>query len=204
MKQGIKKLFARQKEKGLEEFEALALPLMNHLYAAAIRMTKNPFDAEDLVQTTYLKAWRFYHGFTPGTNFERWIFRILINNFINEYRRQKRVPVRVDFETTQATHQDAAPNEVGAEEMSQINEKYEELFDDTITKALSRLPEQYRLVILLSDVNDFKYKEIAEMLDCPIGTVMSRLSRGREMLAQNLKPYALENGYLPHHHSAQN
>ncbi|MFQ5865454.1 MAG: sigma-70 family RNA polymerase sigma factor [bacterium] len=203
MKNGIKRIFAGHNEEKLKEFEALALPLMDRMYSTALRMTRNQFDAEDLVQTTYFKAWRFYHRFKTGTNIEGWIFRILANNFINAYRRKKRGPTRVDFETTQATYAEEVPNEVNAEAMSEVDENYKELFDDRISNALDKLPEQYRLVVLLSDVNDLKYKEIAEVLNCPIGTVMSRLSRGREMLAQNLRHYAVENGYLSPHHSGQ-
>ncbi len=196
MKKAIKKFLNRQNETRLKEFEALALPLMDRLYATAISMTKNPFDAEDLVQTTYLKAWRFYDRIEAGTNLEGWIFRILVNNFINEYRRQKRTPTRVDFETTQATYADESDIEANAAGFPGLDENYEEVFDDTITEALNKLPEKYRLVVLLSDVNELKYKEIAEVLDCPLGTVMSRLSRGRRMLAQRLNIYARENGYV--------
>ncbi|MFQ6113652.1 MAG: sigma-70 family RNA polymerase sigma factor [bacterium] len=204
MKKSLKRFFTRDHEKKLKEFEALALPLMDRLYATALRMTKNQSDAEDLVQATYLKAWRFYHGFKPGTNIEGWIFRILANNFINEYRRKKREPVRVDFETTQATYREESLGEVEADRISEFDENYKELFDDTISNALNNLPAKYRLVVLLSDVNNLKYKEIAQVLDCPIGTVMSRLSRGRQMLAQNLRPYARENGYLSTQPAEQN
>ncbi|NIR48982.1 sigma-70 family RNA polymerase sigma factor [candidate division KSB1 bacterium] len=191
----IQKIFigpaAENKYQLLKQFEALALPLFDRLYSTAIRMTRHSQDAEDLVQDTYLKAWRYFHRFEPGSNFAGWIFRILINNFINEYRKKKNMHARADFDT--ATKTFAAKTTVP------INEEtsdYHKTFDDAITAALEQLPEHYRAVILLSDVNDLKYKEIAEALNCPIGTVMSRLNRGRQMLAKSLKKYAVENGYV--------
>jgi len=179
-----------------QQFGNLAFPLMDSLYGTALRMTRDQLDAEDLTQTTYLKAYRFFHRFESGTNFNAWIFRILTNNFINEYRIKKKTPIRVNFETTCATHPKENTGEFDRDRGFGFTENCEELFDDTITAALDRLPEEYRIVVLLSDVNDLKYKEIAEVLGCPIGTVMSRLSRGRKMLARALKKYAVTNGFM--------
>lgn len=196
MKNKFKEFLVNQKIKNYEEFEHSALPLMDLLYSTALRMTKNPFDAEDLVQETYLKAYRFFHRFKPGSNIRGWMLRILTNNFINIYRSKKREPSRMDFEITSATI--PLNGKTGDEKIHSdgLVEKYEELFDDSITAALDKLPEQYRMVVLLSDVNDLKYKEIAEVLGCPVGTVMSRLNRGRKMLAKSLKLYAATNGYV--------
>ncbi|MCA9735156.1 MAG: sigma-70 family RNA polymerase sigma factor [Deferribacteres bacterium] len=176
------------------DFEKRAFPLMDQLYRTALYLTQDDIEAEDLTQLTYLRAWKYYDQFDAETNFRAWIFRILRNNFINEYRRNKRRPLRDDFEKV-------APYLPAAEESALENEElkgsdYENIFDDTITDALKKIPEHYRSVVLLSDVSNLPYKEIAEVLDCPIGTVMSRLHRGRTMLARFLKSYAQTNGYL--------
>jgi len=179
-----------------QQFENLAFPLMDSLYGTALRMTMDQLDAEDLTQTTYLKAYRFFHRFESGTNFNAWMFRILTNNFNTEYRSKKRLPERVDFETTCATFPKEDTSEFDRNRGFGFTENYEELFDDTITAALDRLPEEYRIVVILCDVCSLKYKEIAAALDCPQGTVMSRLSRGRKMLAHSLKKYAATNGFM--------
>lgn len=175
------------KENQMQEFESLALPLLDRLYGTALRMTRAQPDAEDLVQNTYLKAYRFFHRFQTGTNFQAWMFRILINNFITDYRKKKMGPTVVNFKKTYGAV--AYETAVEADEFngSGFAENYEEHFDDKITAALDRLPDKYRMVVLLCDVNELKYKEIAEALACPLGTVMSRLSRGRKMLARSFK-----------------
>ncbi len=178
-----------------QQFEALTFPLTDKIYSTALRMTRDQLDAEDLVQNTYLKAYRFFHRFQPGTNFRAWMFRILTNNFITEYKNKKKEPVRVNFETICLS----LPQEyVGGFDKNQefgLATNYEEIFDDKVTVALDKLPDQYRIVILLCDVSDLRYKEISEVLGCPIGTVMSRLNRGRKKLAQSLKEYAITNGF---------
>ena len=180
----------------VREFEALTFPLMQRLYNTALRMANGAqFDAEDLVQTTYMKAYLYFHRYKTGTNYSAWMFRILINNFINEYRNKKREPTPVDFETTCATFPENDRSELDKERILGLTEKYEDLFDDTITDALNNLPFEYRTVVLLRDINDLKYKEIAEVIGCPLGTVMSRLSRGRKMLADSLIDYANTNGF---------
>ena len=166
-----------------QQFENLAFPLMDSLYGTALRMTMDQLDAEDLTQTTYLKAYRFFHRFESGTNFNAWMFRVLTNNFNTEYRSKKRMPERVDFETTCATFPKEDTSEFDRNRRFGFTENYEELFDDTI-------------VVILCDVCSLKYKEIAAALDCPQGTVMSRLSRGRKMLARSLKKYAATNGFM--------
>ncbi|TDI79900.1 MAG: sigma-70 family RNA polymerase sigma factor [Caldithrix sp.] len=179
----------------LQQFEPLTLPLMNRLYSAALRMTRDQLDAEDLVQNTYLKAFRFFHQFEPGTNFQAWIFRILTNNFNTEYRIEKRMPERVDFDKICTTFLQEERNEFTSERGFEFTENYEELFDDRVGVALDRLPREYRIAVILCDVCSLRYKEIAEALNCPLGTVMSRLNRGRKMLARSLKKYAVANGF---------
>ena len=178
----------------LQQFEPLTLPLMNRLYSAALRMTRDQLDAEDLVQNTYLKAYRFFHRFEPGTNFQAWMFRILTNNFNTEYRIKKRMPERVDFDKICTTFLQEERKEFTSERGFEFTENYEEVFDDRVAIALDRLPLEYRIAVILCDVCSLRYKEIAEALNCPLGTVMSRLSRGRKMLARFLKTYAVTNG----------
>jgi RNA polymerase sigma-70 factor (ECF subfamily) len=180
----------------LKRFEALALPLMDKLYNTAVRMTRDGRDAEDLVQDTYLKAWRYFDRFEAGTNFHAWIFRIMVNNFINVYRKNQSQLKRADFEWTslKVPISDTAPTHPIDSDAPHLD--HYEMFDDCISMALDKLPSQFRLVVLLSDVNELKYKEIAEVLDCPIGTVMSRLNRGRQMLMKSLQSYAEANGYV--------
>lgn len=178
----------------MNRFEALALPVMTKLYNTAVRMTRNRRDAEDLLQDTYLKAWRYFDRFKLGTNFHAWIFRILVNNFINGYRKNQSQLKRADFDLTAQKIANGDRADARHRTIPLIN--HYELFDDFISLALDKLPSQFRLVVLLADVNDLKYKEIAELLDCPIGTVMSRLNRGRQMLMKSLHGYARKNGYL--------
>ena len=184
-----------ESSKRSQQFEALTFPLMDRLYSTAVRMTRDQLDAEDLVQDTYLKAYRFFHRFQPGTNFRVWMFRILTNNFISDYNDKKRQPMQSNFETTCAIFANRYTNEINNNNAPDLNADYHELFDDTISAALGKLPEDYRVVILLCDVNNLTYKEIAKILNRPIGTVMSRLNRGRRMLAKFLKRYAQANGY---------
>ncbi|NIP23944.1 MAG: sigma-70 family RNA polymerase sigma factor, partial [Phycisphaerae bacterium] len=180
----------KHKDSRLKEFESLIYPLLDQLYFTALRMSRNLLDAEDLVQDTYVKAWQHFHKFEHGTNFYAWIRRILTNNFINQYRKKKRQPLRKDFEYTCRCHAQGDARETVPGNTFNMDENYHELFDDSITAAMDKLPEHYRSTVLLSDVRGLKYKEIAELLDCPIGTVMSRLNRGRRLLAKKLKAYA--------------
>lgn len=180
----------------MKRFETLALPVMNKLYNTAIRMTHDRRDAEDLVQDTYLKAWRYFDRFELGTNFHAWIFRIMVNNFINAYRKNQLQAKRADFDLAAQRVANGDRADFLAFGIEAARMDYRHLFDDSISTALDKLPIQFRLVVLLSDVNDFKYKEIAEVLRCPIGTVMSRLNRGRQMLIKSLHTYAKTNGYV--------
>lgn len=196
MKNIFKNTLGNKTEQKRKDFEAVVFPLMDRLYTTALSMTKDPLDAEDLVQETYLRAYRFFHSFKRGTNFGAWMYRILTNNYINVYRGKKREPLQVDFETTCVTFANEYTSEIDKNKVADLNANYDEVFDDSITAALDKLPEQYRMAVMLCDVNELNYKEIAEVVGCPIGTVMSRLSRGRKMLAKFLKPYAEANGYV--------
>jgi RNA polymerase sigma-70 factor, ECF subfamily len=178
------------------KFEEIAFEHMNSLYSTALRMTRNAMEAEDLVQDTYLRAFRFFDKFETGTNFKAWIFKILTNTFINKYRKKARTPQSVQLDKVEFGLADKDDQPSPLEWGGYDEEQYQELFDDDIKAALSQLSEEFRMVILLADVEGFSYKEIAEMVDRPIGTVMSRLFRGRRILQRVLEKYARREGYV--------
>src|SRR3954471_240471 len=179
-------------------FADLAMEHMDSLYAGALRMTRNPADAEDLVQETYLKAYRGFEGFEQGTNLKAWLFRILTNTYINRYRQQKRRPEETDLADVEDFY---LYRRLGGIDEARISKSAEdtllELFtDDEVKDALESLPETFRMAVLLADVEGFSYKEIAEILDIPIGTVMSRLHRGRKALQKRLYEFAVDRGLV--------
>jgi RNA polymerase sigma-70 factor, ECF subfamily len=172
-----------------ERFEQDVVPFIAQLYPAALRMTRNPCDAEDLVQETAAKAYAALHQFTPGTNLRAWLHRILANTFINTYRKKRREPIQdlgAEFsEEWQSSNDPLAPQARSAE-----TEALERLADSDILQALRDLPEEFRVAIYLADIEGYPYREIAEMMGTPIGTVMSRLHRGRSKLRQRLASHA--------------
>ncbi len=177
-----------------------AMGYMSSLYSAAMRMTRNPQDAEDLVQETYLKAYRAYGGFQAGTNLKAWLYRILTNTFINSYRAKRRRPEETELEDVEDLYlYRRLAGAEGASGRSAEEETLEHFTDDEVKRALESLPESFRLAVLLADVEGFSYKEIAEITDVPIGTVMSRLHRGRKALQKALAEYGLERGLVEAH-----
>src|SRR3954447_1204074 len=180
-------------------FADLAMEHMPSLYSAALRMTRNPSDAEDLVQETYLRAYRGLRGLTEGTNLKAWLYRILTNTFINRYRAKKRRPEETDFDDVEDFYLYRRMG--GLEEARAGRSAEDELMDlfpeAEVKDAVESLPENFRLAVLLADVEGFSYKEIAEILDIPIGTVMSRLHRGRKALQKRLYDFAAERGLAP-------
>jgi len=181
------------------DFARDAMPLMPALYAAALRMTRNPADAEDLVQETYLKAYRAYDTFREGTNLKAWMYRILTNTYINGYRARQRRPDETDLDDVEDLYlYRRVGGEAGATLGRSAEDELLDLFSEQeVKEAVESLPDHYRLPVLLADVEGFSYKEIAEILDVPIGTVMSRLHRGRKALQKALYEFARRRRLLP-------
>ena len=178
-------------------FQETALPLLDSLYAGALRMTRNPPDAEDLVQETMLRAYRSFDRFQPGTNLKAWLFRIMTNAYINVYRKRQREPQKVsqddieDFDLYQRLKDHDPQFSVTPETLV-----LDALVDSDITDAIDDLPEQFRMAVMLSDIEGFSYAEMAEIMDVPMGTVMSRLHRGRKALQKRLWELATERGIV--------
>ena len=175
------------------DFEKEMIPHLDSLYNFAIRLTSDPIDAEDLVQDTIVKAFRFFGSYEKGTNAKAWLFRILKNSYINNYRKKSKQPQQVDYDEVSTYYENIRSEQSDTTDMEDI--LYRDMLDDQITRALQRLPEDFRTVVLLCDVEGFTYEEIANMLDVPIGTIRSRLHRGRNLLRVELEEYADKRGY---------
>ena len=178
------------------EFEREALPHLGALHGTALRLTRNPRDAEDLVQDAMLRAYRYWGKFEAGTNCKAWLFKILSNTFITRYHAKKR-----DLEVVLAVAEEPETADILSQEARQTARDPEgalasRLLSDDVVRALESLPAEFRLAVLLSDIEEFSYKEIAEIMDCPVGTVMSRLYRGRRLLQRALHDYAVEQGII--------
>ena len=181
-----------------EQFTTDAMQYAPQLFSTALRMTRSRSDAEDLVQETYIKGWRSFHTFQEGTNLRAWLFRIMTNTYINKYNAKKRKGTEVELDDVEELF---LYKRLGSIDQSQLSSSAEdqmlELFtDDEVKNALEELPEDFRIPVLLSDVDGFSYKEISEMLEIPIGTVMSRLHRGRKAMQKMLYEYARDRGLI--------
>lgn len=176
-------------------FERDAMPYLDQLYSAALRTTRNPSDAEDLVQETFAKAFAAFHQYKPGTNLKAWLYRIQTNTYINMYRKKQRQPLESDAAEVEDYQLARAEAHTSSGLKSAEAEALDHLPDSDIKKALASLPEDFRLAVYYADVEGFPYKEIAEIMDTPIGTVMSRLHRGRKLLREQLEDYARERGF---------
>lgn len=175
------------------QFKEEMLPHLDALYNFAIRLSGDTTDAEDLVQDTFVKAYRFFNSYERGTNAKAWLFRILKNSYINNYRKKSKQPQQVDYDEVSTYYESVRSERTDTSDLEEI--MYRELMDDQVTMALKRLPEDFRTVVLLCDVEGFTYEEIANMLDVPIGTIRSRLHRGRNLLRVELQQYADRKGY---------
>jgi RNA polymerase sigma-70 factor (ECF subfamily) len=180
------------------DFKNAELPFRDQLYKTALRLTRSAEDAEDLLQETYLKAYRHYASFEPGTNLKAWLFKILKNTFINEYRRRKQLPAQVDFAELEETFESAVLARDGNATPSPEDELMEISLDAEVRTSLVALPHNYKVVVLLADIEGYAYKEIADILAIPVGTVMSRLYRGRRLLEKALLSFGVRYNYLHH------
>lgn len=178
------------------EFESLVEPHLASLYSTALRMTHNQSDAEDLVQETLYKAFRAFHQYQKNTNFRAWAFRILVNTYITAYRKAIRQPTKVSYDDMEEFYLYKKLDDSISMQETAKEDFLENFFDDDVKDALENLPYQFRLVVLLCDVEGFSYNEIANIIDAPLGTVMSRLYRGRKLLQRFLWNYAKKRGYI--------
>jgi RNA polymerase sigma-70 factor, ECF subfamily len=173
-----------------KEFEDTALPYMDEIHRAALRMTKNESEADDLVQDTFLRAFRFFKGFEKGTSIKAWLHKILRNTFINRFNEQAKKPEHLEFDQLNIYEEESISTNDSEQDIMY------KVFDDELRQAINALPDEFKTVIMLSDIEGFSYKEIADITQCPIGTVMSRLHRGRKLLRSSLRKYAEDIGLV--------
>jgi len=183
-------------------FEQTAIPHMPRLHSYALKLTMNSEDAKDLLQETYLKAYRFWNKFEEGTNIKAWLYRIMKNSFINQYRVKANEPKKIEYDEAHFFYD--TPHHQLFDPKDQKGKSFDEIFGDEIMQSIESLPYTFRMVVLLSDVEELTYAEIAKKISCPVGTVRSRLHRGRKILQQQLFHFATANGYVVRKHKDPN
>lgn len=183
----------REDEQKQQDFHEEIIPHLDSLYNFALRLTADPTDAEDLVQDTIVKAYRFFNSYEKGTNAKAWLFRILKNSYINNYRKKSKQPYQVDYSEISTYYESIRSEQSDTTDLE--TRMYRDMLDDTLSAALKSIPEDFRTVVILCDVEGFTYEEISNMLDVPIGTIRSRLHRGRNLLKTQLNEYASQKGY---------
>ncbi len=189
--------FSADRKKDLKaEFERVALPQLSHLYTSAVYLTRDKAEAEDLVQETYLRAFRFFDKFETGTNVRAWLLSILRNLFINRYRQKRREPKAVECEKLDAVYESMVEQGENPGRGNPEHHFVSQMMDDEVEVALKGIPEEFRTAIVLVDIEELSYHETAQVTECPVGTVRSRVSRGRRMLQVALRGYALERGLI--------
>lgn len=181
-------------QKHYREFEQVAVPHMPILHNYALHLTKNLEDAKDLVQETFFKAFRAWSGFEAGTNIKGWLYQIMRNSYINLYRKNQREPRKTDYNDDQLYRTVSQPGSFDPQILR--GKSYNEIFEDEVAHSIDLLPDDFKTVVLLSDYEDLSYEEIADIVDCPIGTVRSRLHRARRQLQKSLSHYAKDNGFI--------
>ncbi len=184
----------KQKVDRYKEFETEAMPHKSILFNFALRTTGNVEDANDLLQETFMKAFRFWDKYEKGTNIRAWLFRIMKNSYINRYRRETREPAMVDYDDVENFYDSIRDEATDSNDLQK--QMYNNMLSDEVTESLQNLPDDFRTVVILCDIEGLTYEEIADFLNCPIGTVRSRLHRGRKLLAESLQEYAKERGIV--------
>jgi len=175
-------------------FESEIIPHLNSLKNYALKMTRDFDESEDLLQNTLLKAFRFFGSFQKGSNIKAWLFTIMTNSFINNYRKKNKQPFKIDYDDVQNFYEKIKQEDVKIKHYQ--NDAFSNILDDDITDALSKLPDEFRTIVFLSDIEGYSYQEIADFVDCPVGTVRSRLHRSRKILYNLLYKYAIQNGFV--------
>lgn len=189
-------MFGLNKKDTSQQFEKMCTEHLDALYATALKMTRNQVEAEELVQDTFVRAFRFKKSFQIGTNLKAWLFRILTNTFINDYRHRRHEQRYVERAAVEPLYEEVMNTQAAEYASNPENHVFSKFFKEELDKALSELPEDFRVVVVLSDLQGFSYKEISEMLEAPMGTVMSRLHRGRKLLQRSLVDYAIQAGVV--------
>jgi RNA polymerase sigma-70 factor, ECF subfamily len=191
----VEQVFKRPSAENQTLFEKITFEHIDSLYGTALRLTRNKQDAEDLVQDACLRGFQYFHKYEQGSNFKAWIFKILMNTFINKYHKNKRTPPSVQFEKVEYSIDSELKDDDRKTILTDGN-VFKNMFDDEIVHAIETIPKDYRVAVLLCDIENFTYKEMSDILEIPLGTVMSRISRGRKMLQISLLNYAKREGYI--------